>query len=106
MTNKSVQDLADIEACNVITEALASIKEAFVVAKDASPDNSNEQYVVIREQIKTTLSHVETLATQATNILNPPTIPMYVSISTTQEIVDKAELERLRALANGTTANE
>jgi len=95
----NIQDEADATACRAIQGHLTKALGELDVAKGESSENSNEQYVVIREQIRQTLNNGLNLAAQGLTILDPIVMPQPVFLTDDQTIISKDELEKLKAAA-------
>ncbi len=91
------QDKADATCCRAVQGLLEKAIAEFEVAKNETTDSSKEEYVIIREQIKSSLQNAYNLATQAVQVLDPPIMPTLSPVADNQTIVNKSELEELQA---------
>ena len=91
------QNKADATCCRAILGHIEAALTEFEVAKTATDENSHEQYVVLREQMRSSLQNATNLANQGVQILDPPVSPFMGVLAPNQEAVDKTELEALRA---------
>ncbi len=91
------QDKADATCCRAVQGLLEKAIAEFEVAKNETAESSKEEYVIIREQIRSSLQNAHNLAAQAVQVLDPPIMPTLTPLAENQAVIEKSELEELQA---------
>ncbi len=97
MTDKSkIQSKADATCCRAVLALVEQAMKEFEIAKATTDVSSNEDYVIIREQIKACFTNAHNLLQQGIQVLDPPQATNPTIIPSGSIVVSEEEYNKMK----------